>query len=181
MKLIFSVHPEYVCKVMSRFVSCSDSISNMTIQARVYGKESSTPIASECRAILPLPAMLCLADCLMSFKLQQWADTRFTHIPNCFVGGRQHTQCLGIAHAVHLVIEKGLDMHSAGAVVTSDVKRFYDSISVVRVARLMKQRGCNHALIAAMIRCQMFPTIYCNLLSCRVVLKQRSLSCSYWY
>ena len=108
-------------------------IHEQTIAARVYGKESHEPIASECRAILPLPSLLTLADIIVSTKLQKWLCSNFKVPKSVFIGGRPGTQCLDIAFGTQLVVEKGLDEKSAGAISSCDIRRFYDSICVLSV------------------------------------------------
>ena len=59
----------------------------------------------------------------------------------------------------------------------SDVKRFYDSICVVRVGRYLVQQGCDKALVKAMVICQMLPVVFLGLLSCKISLGRRGLGC----
>ena len=117
-------------------------------------------MAADCRAILPLSAVLVVCDCLLSERVRSWAEVNLPSPVGCLVGGKRHTQCLDVAHTAHLVIEKGLDDHSAGAITTFDIRRFYDSINPVRVARFLISRGMDPGTVAACVRVQSLPIVY---------------------
>jgi len=94
---------------------------------------------------------------------------------SCYVGGVPGTQCLDIAFGAQLLLEKALDDHSRGAIVSSDIRRFYDSICVLKVVRYLLSQGCPQNLCAAVLRSQMKPCIDMHLLGTSRVLLPRSV------
>lgn len=133
-KFIFQVHTQYVTKARSMLASNCACIDYEHIQSRVFGMESACPTPGECRAILPLTAMLTLLDCMLSARLGTWCKESLRIEPWCLVGNTRRTQCLDAAFTAQLVIEKGLDVHSSGAIAVADICKYYDSISIHKFA-----------------------------------------------
>ena len=55
-------------------------------------------------------------------------------------------------HGLQGVIEKGLDSHGQAAIAQMDVKRYYDSIPVVRIYHYWAGNQCNKAHAACLLR-----------------------------
>ena len=53
--------------------------------------------------------------------------------------------------------------HSKGGVAQQDIEKFYDSISLLRVARWLCRNGASHSLAASALRQQMLPSVVLNL------------------
>ena len=68
-KLVFAAFPEYVTGVLGCLAGNIVCLREERIQGKVFGKESSHPEPSECRAILPLSSLLTLLDCILSARL----------------------------------------------------------------------------------------------------------------
>ena len=71
----------------------------------------------------------------------------------------RNTQCLDVAFTAQISIEKGLDLHSRGAIATADIRRYYDSINMVRFASFLIRKGCPLPLAIACLRVQMLPQV----------------------
>jgi len=91
---------------------------------------------------------------------------------------RPGTQCLDIAHVAHLVIEKGMEQHSRGAIASSDIRRFYDNVPVLSIAHFLISEGCCHALVCAILLIQLFPTVFLYLLGNVCKLNIRTAGCT---
>ena len=137
----------YVCKVITSLLNSKDSLQEQQIAAHVYGKECRTPSPGECRAILPLTVFLTLCDIIISTRVHAWTRSVFIVPESFYIGGGRGTQCL----EAQLVIEKSLDARSCGAISSCDIRRYYDSICVLTVARFMLARGCDPALCVAVL------------------------------
>ena len=59
----------------------------------------------------------------------------------CWVGARPGTQALEIAHSLHLVVEKGLDMKSKASIAQMDIRAFYDSMRMLKICRWLVSQG----------------------------------------
>eukprot|EP00959_Pyramimonas_sp_CCMP1952_P369337 7736181-Pyramimonas_sp.AAC.1 len=105
-------------------------MSALAVLGHVRGKGTATPKPAQLRAIMPLPADLQVLDCLVAQRLNTWIDENIAVPQCCWVGARPFTQALDITHALHLLIERGLDDHSQSAVAQSDIEACYDSLPV---------------------------------------------------
>ena len=112
----------------------------------MYAKENMHTSPTDTRFILPLSATLQLLDVILSERFQSWISRNVCLDPSVHVGGRKGTQCLDLAHLSHLAVEKGLDDNSRISIASSDVRRFFDSLPVLRLAiwLLARRHGCQH-------------------------------------
>ena len=124
-----------------------------------WGKCTVRPKLDEVRGILPLTAMMSLADIVLSARLHRWLDERFPSSPELFHGALPGTQCQMLAHGAALLLERACDQRSQGAVAQGDIRSYYDNVHLLRVAQWMRREGCGHALLAAALRHQLLPTI----------------------
>ena len=60
-----SAKPDVVCSFMSRLLASRSSMSSFSIQGRLYAKSRGAVAASKTRAILPLPSILSIFDCIL--------------------------------------------------------------------------------------------------------------------
>ena len=65
---------------------------------------------------------------------------------------------------MQLTTEKGLDTHSAGAVATCDIRRYYDSLDPLLVTRFLVSKGCPWQTAICCLKLQMLPKVILNLL-----------------
>ena len=86
------------------------------INGKLFGKRSATSPAADLRAILPLSAILQIIDAALAAFTNQFVDEIMPPVKGCWVGARPGTQALEIAHGLHFVIEKGLDLKSKAAI-----------------------------------------------------------------
>ena len=173
-RLLCTACPDTAAHFFESLLGSTPLMASISIQGRLYGKESCTTPPSQIRAILPLPAVLQVCDCILSSLLDPIIDTACPHVPGTFVGARPRTQVLDIAHGLHLVIEKALDGHSRGAIAQEDIEKFYDSISLLRVARWLVNNGAPHALAACVLRQQLLPQVVLNAGGVAVPIRNRS-------
>ena len=83
---------------------------------------------------------------------QPAVDALFPAVGSVFNGARPHSQTLDIMHGLQGVIEKCLDLHRLAAVAQMDIKRYSDSIPLVRVSRYLVCHGCSRAGAACLLR-----------------------------
>jgi hypothetical protein len=166
--------PDAALLFFQQLMASSPMMSSVLIRGRLFGKESSTTLASSTRSILPLPAVLQVVDCLLSSLLHSIIDKACPPVPGCFVGARPHAQVLDIAHGLHLVIEKALDGHSQGAVAQQDIASYYDSIRLLRVARWLVANGAPMSLAASALRHQMLPQVSLSVGGLTIPMNNRS-------
>jgi len=176
-KLLHSKFPKQIVSAFSMFINSDKHVCNETILGRVYGKESCHPPADECRAILPLSCMLVISDVIIADRLRLFLDEAFQIPQGVLVGGRPHTQCMDIACVSQFVVEKGLESHSQGSVATCDIRRYYDSIPLLCIARHLLQKGCHPALVVASVRTQLLPSISLALLGVTSLVHSRTSGC----
>ena len=110
---------------------------------------------------MPLPALLILLDWLLAGMLH-YAIDRLLPVPDVvWRGAAPRTQVLDCVHAMDLIISKSLDLHSAGAIVAADIKRYYDSIDMIRIAAWLRRRG-EAALAKALLLLYLAPRVHCS-------------------
>ena len=116
------------CAWIGNVASNSAWFSSLVIQAYAGGKTSSTTAVQNTRVILPLPAVLQVLDALLFVLLHPFIVSLLPQQDGCWIGGLPRTQPLEITHCMSMIIEKGLDMESTGAVGTQDVRQYFDSV-----------------------------------------------------
>ena len=77
-------------------------MESFIIAGRVHGKESKTPTADKTRAILPLPAILAVADAIVALKMHDIVNANCPAPIGVMFGARRGTQVLDVAHAAQL-------------------------------------------------------------------------------
>ena len=83
----------------------------------------------------------------------------FPEVDSIFIGAMPQTQTLDIMHGLQSVIEKGLDSHSRSAIAQMDIRRYYDSIPLLRIYRYLVAKGCNPADVCWLLRLHYCPRI----------------------
>jgi hypothetical protein len=146
------VQPDVICSFLNTVVSSRELISTVTIQGRLFAKSTGAVLASKTRAILPLPAILTILDCILFNMWEPVVDALFPAVASVFIGARPHTQTLDIMHGLQGVIEKGLDSHGQAAIAQMDIRRYYDSIPIVRIYRYLVGMDCSRARAACLLR-----------------------------
>jgi len=78
-------------------------------------------------------------------------------------------------HGLQAIIEKGLDSHGQSAIAQMDIKRFYDSVLMLRVHRYLVHRGFNARLAACLLRLHVCPAVIITFAKCQVEIINRTI------
>ena len=122
-------------------------------------KDYRSSKASSMRAITLLFALLHIIDVLLLASLWNFLNTALPCHKGCYVGARPRIQCLDIAHGLQTVVEKGLDSLGASSLAQAEIKRYYDSLLVLRIIRLFIYSGVPKAHAMCFFRHQMCPQV----------------------
>ena len=150
-------------------------MSSVSIEGRIYGKESAVTEVDNVRAILPLPSVLQVMDVLVQDILTNFLRRAFPPVPGTFIGARPHTQALDIAHGLQSVVEKALDDKSQGAVAQMDIKAYYDSLDTLLLCRWLEEHGVPKRICATTLRLQLLPQVFLNSGAVRVLIALRTM------
>ena len=173
--MLFSACPYLFVAALGCAMASAPQMAGLVIAGSVFGKEACATTANKTRTILPLPAVLQVVDALLPILLRDFLATQLPATPETFVGAQPKTQCLDIAHSLHLVIEKGIDMHGAGAIAQSDIQQFFDSIPLLKICLWMVSRGCSWMLAACVLRHQLLPKITLRVGAAHFEVHQRTI------
>ena len=88
-------------------------------------------------------------------------------MPGCIFGALKWTQAKDVAQGAPLAMEKGLDGHSDASVCQCDVRRYFDSLPLLRICIFLENEGVPVSLLAAILRHQFLT---------RIILMYRSVS-----
>ena len=151
--------PLLVIHIVQSLLASRKAVERCVIVAQIKGKLSSTTAARDVRAILPLPAILALCDCIVARKLESYVDLLLPNDPTYFAGALKGTQTSDVVFPVVLAIEKGLDFHNQGAAAIADIKCYYDLLSPLFLYRWLCSRGVPAILATAFLRIHILPAI----------------------
>ena len=127
-------------------------MSSISFQGLLSGKQVGQVTAAKTRAILPLPSLLIWLDRILCNYWQPVIDGLFPDIKSAFIEASPFTQTLDIMHGLQGVIDKGLDSHGHAAIAQMDIKKYYDSISIIKAFQYLVSRGGRHASAACLLR-----------------------------
>ena len=85
-------------------------MESFSIKGKVFGKDSKIPSSDKTRALLPLPAILVIADAIIACKIHDLVSKVCVPPAGVMFGAQKGTQVLDIAHAVQLHLQKGADL-----------------------------------------------------------------------
>ena len=122
------------------------------IDGHVFGKSAKVTAATETRAILPLPSALLIIDVALARRWNQWINQAVSQDHGVHIGARLGTQAWEISHALQLVIEGGLDTANGSAIGQSDIKSYFDSLPIMKIALWLVEHGAPPEDVAAKIR-----------------------------
>jgi hypothetical protein len=97
-RLFIEAAPMEAVAFFQILVTSTKIMSAIELHGRCYGKESSLVDASSIRAIIPLPAVLQIADAVFASRVHSIVGSSLPLAPGCWVGPRPYTQILDIAH-----------------------------------------------------------------------------------
>ena len=173
--MLASVCSDVVCSFLTRVMSSRQLMESISINGLLFAKARGAILASKTRAILPLPAILTWLDCILFKRLHPFVDSLFPEVESVFIGARPFTQTLDIMHGLQSVIEKGLDAHGQSAIAQMDIRRYYDSIHVLRVFRYLVDRHCDEASAICLLRFHCCPCVLLQFNSVSVPIQSRSI------
>ena len=102
-------------------------------------------------------------------------DARALAVAGFEESARKGRQCMDIAFAQHLTIEKACDSHGQGAVAPADIKQWYCHRVPVLVYAWMLANAVDAAIAACFLRLQLCPMIVFRLQSTLIELASRTI------
>ena len=117
-----------IANLLSIILSDTATMTSLRVRACLFGKRGPDTAAKDTRAIIPLGAVMQICDSILANRFHCKLNALCPDIDGCFFNAQPQTQTLEIAHAAHLVLEKGMDAESAGSVAQAAVQTFYDSL-----------------------------------------------------
>ena len=141
---MFSARPRAVRDILAKCASDISEMKSLTINGRALAKKRGAVPADKVRTIVPLPAVLSVLDCLLARRVNsiadRYADAHCQGSPAPFLEcARHHRQVMDAVHPLALAIELGLDDASRSCVAQEDIKKYYDSLAPLRLARWIEQ------------------------------------------
>ena len=116
LELLFLSQPLQFSSWLSHLAGSTHEMSELSLEAHILGKESSSTRVDDTRVIMPLCSMLGLLDVVLSNLIAPTIHTIFELPQGDRIGALPRTQPLDISHGLSAVIEKALDRESEGAV-----------------------------------------------------------------
>ena len=151
--------PEAAVAMFSNLFQNSEFIEGFTIEGAVYGKESKCPEPGKTRAILPLPAVLTVADAIVASVMHDLIDVCCPPPSGVMFGARKGIQVLDIAHAAQLHLQKGGDNYGIAGLAQGDVATYYDSVNCLQIAHWLLAKGMSIFWVSAFLRLQLLPHV----------------------
>jgi hypothetical protein len=175
LELLSLACPDEFCLWLQMFLCDEQSLKDFTIAARVYSKTGTHPLSADTRVILPLGAIGGVCDAILAEKLQEAVDKIWgVHVVQ-WQGARSGTQCLEIASSAHIALERFADDAGQGCIGQADVRRYYDSVDLLRVGRCLSSRGADDGIVRAVLNFQMLPGVTLNCPFGTVAIHSRTL------
>ena len=163
LELLFIAQPQVFCVWFSNVLASFMSMSECTVSASAFGKVSNFSQLEDVRVIMPLPAIMQLADVVISQRLDSFLIECWPRSAMVMECARPRTQVMDIAFAVSMLIEKDLDLGSQGGFAQADVRQHYDTLSMIRIYRWLLRKGCDRALASCALRLQLAPCVFITL------------------
>ena len=145
-------NPTAALALFRKLFTSRSFMQSFVIEGTVYGKESKSSPADRTRVILPLPALLAVADAAIAVKMHDLVTKHCPAPAGVMFGGRKGTQVLDVAHAVHLHLQKGGDNLGVAGLAQGDISTYYDSLNCLHIGRWMLERGLDVFWVCAFIR-----------------------------
>ena len=126
LEMLYVAQPDVFNSWLASLLGGAERFASLTVWAFICGKESGNTTVEKTRVIMPMPALLNIIDALLVVLLEPFLETLLVVPGSCWIGGRKYTQVLDITHGLTAVIEKSMDLESAGAVAQADIQQYYD-------------------------------------------------------
>ena len=163
-----------VLTVIQSVLTSYEQMRSFIIDGQMKGKLASRTGRRDVRAILPLPALLAVCDCIVAKKIEVFLSQLLPCDPHYFAGACKGTQTSDIVFPITLAIEKGLDYFDEAAAAVADVRAYYDSLSPLLIARWLQNRGVPEVICGALMRLHVLPRINVRFGKCVFLLRQRA-------
>ena len=152
--------PETAVTFFTKLLTQTSFMQSFVVQGTVYGKTSKYTAPNDTRAILPLPAVLVVADALVAIIMHNFIDLHCPVPQGIFFGARRGTQVLDIAHAAQLHLQKGGDNFGIAGLAQGDIATYYDCLDCLRIAHWLHHLGLAPFWVCAFVRLQVLPNIH---------------------
>ena len=152
-------HPTAAIELFQNLFKRSSFMQSFVIEGTIYGKESKCSPVDKTRAILPLPAILTVADALIAMKMNELVDKCCPPPAGIMFGARKGTQVLDVAHAAQLHLQKAGDNMGIGGLAQGDISTYYDTINCLRISLWMLRNGLDIFWVSCFLRLQLLPQI----------------------
>lgn len=108
LELLFVAHPDAFTSSLSELAGSSSRMSQVRIEALIFGKESANTDIGDTRIIMPLPSISSLLDSVLPFLIEPLLARIFPAPTGVWFSAMPKTQVLDITHGLSSVLEKGL-------------------------------------------------------------------------
>ena len=105
------------------------------VKAKLCGKGTPHLKPAEIRAILPLPALMQIADWLVADALAAQLEACLSVPEHCYCGGGRGTQVSDVVAAVSHALQKSQDSGCPCSVAQADIRAFYDRVDVTLIVK----------------------------------------------
>lgn len=160
LQLAVDAAPEAVLAAVSELAALGPASTKLSVRAVALRNKSSSPVAAKVRMLLPLGAWMAVLDALLAAELHKTLKS-LPPVPGFWERAVAGTAASAsyLAHWARLLVEKGLDCESRGAVLFTDVRTFYDCVNVTTAVMAALAHGLPAAVGAAAIRHQLLSHI----------------------
>ena len=163
LELLFFAQPQVFVGWISNVLASHSLMTEFVVSASAFGKTSNVSPVADVRVIVPLPALMQLADVILSKRLDSFLGCCWPPDLAIMECARPKTQVMDIAFAASMFVEKDLDLLSFGGFAQADVRQHYDTLAMVRIFRWLIQKGCDRALASCALRHQLAPRVMITL------------------
>ena len=135
----------YYMRAIQWALNTDEFYENQEVEAYARAKAAGPIRAEKTRVILPLNAMMQILDAILAHLLEELIEKIFPKSSRpalCYHGGTEpRTQPMDIAHAVQMLVERGLDSKSMMTVAQQDIKSYYDNIDILQILKFITGKG----------------------------------------
>lgn len=151
--------PDVVSECIANTLASGESCRAVCVMAHAFGKKTSRPAPDGARLFMRLPTLWSMADVLFPARLHERLDSHAAAPTGCMEAGITGTGASHVALGSRLVIEKGMDSGSSGALAQGDIKQYFDHIDPMLCGDWLLSRGCRPSLVGAAVRHQLMPQV----------------------
>ena len=140
-------------------------MGSLVIVGRASAKRPGAVPPTKVRTILPLPVVLAVVDYLLAKRVHDIVDRYAarvlpaTSISPYLECAKSRRQTLDAVHPLAFVIEKGMDNESKGCACQQDVRKYYDALRAIRVARWLRDETGSSDEAATLVKLHACPLV----------------------